>query len=627
MKYRDTGLVLIFVFMLFLATPSLGQTKPAEFRNTISSNLIRETSTLSSTDVPHWVAAYGGGDFDAARSVQEIASGGYIVTGETGFGEGNGDYWVLNLNLDGAVNWEKSYGGTEADAAESIWQTTDDGYVVAGESMSFGAGEFDTWVLKLGDTGTIEWQRAYGGADWELARSVQQTSDGGYIVAGSTSSFGAGLSDLWVLKLDSSGAIEWHYAYGGTDYDEAKAVRQTSDGGYIVAGFTGSFGAGNNDFWILKLTDAGAPSWQKTYGGNWDEEAKSIQATFDGGYIVLGDTMSFGVGWADIWVLKLNSDGTVAWEKTYGIQDSQSNANAIEQTADGGYIVAGDNGGGGAGIHYWLLKLNSTGGIQWERKYDIGDEDRGLAITSLAGGGYLAAGYTTSYGAGSYDALILRVDGDGKIFGCPAMLSTTAVVSDTIAVVGNTNVVTDTSTITTTVTTVAPQSTLGQVTTRCEGCSTDAYITIDSATDVTLTYTDTQENLTTVQVPAGAVTETLLLGYTSVSTVTPPAGFTFARHAFDLQAYDDGRLVSGLVFSVPVTVSITYSDLDVGGVDEEASLTLQYWNGGMWVDAACGTYDRRLDDNWLAVPICHLSQFALFGKGFAVYLPLAVRNY
>jgi len=182
----------------------------------------------------------------------------------------------------------------------------------------------------------------YGGPGDETAFSVQQTSDGGYIVAGETTSFGAGwLPDFWILKLDENGNVRWQRRYGGTGEDAAASVHQTFDGGYVVAGLTGSFGAGDLDMWVLKLDPEGSIEWQKTYGGGFQDFAISVQQTSDGGYIAGGRTFSFGAGLADLWVLKLDTVGNIEWEKRYGGADFERRVETIRQTWDGGYILAG----------------------------------------------------------------------------------------------------------------------------------------------------------------------------------------------------------------------------------------------------------------------------------------------
>src|SRR3989338_435264 len=277
--------------------------------------------------------------------------------------------------------WASTVGGGDKEHASSIQQNRDGGYIVAGETRSFGAGEPDAWVLKppnvwvlkLNPDGAVDWQKVYGGANWDRAYSIHETSDGGYVVAGETSSFGAGRPDIWVLKLRHYGTVEWQKTYGGTDQDEAHSIQQTRDGGYIVAGSTWSFGAGGEDIWVLKLRPDGTVEWQKTYGGgNWDG-AYSVHETNDGGYVVAGRrTMSLGAGGEkipDIWVLKLRPNGTVDWQKTYGKEGGWEVAGSIHETRDGGYIMAGETGnahtGTGtlsiSGIKVWVLKLSPDG--------------------------------------------------------------------------------------------------------------------------------------------------------------------------------------------------------------------------------------------------------------------------
>jgi uncharacterized delta-60 repeat protein len=311
-----------------------------------------------------WARTYGGGDEDFAYSIRQTSDGGYIVAGKTGsFGAGHGDIWVLKLNASGDVVWQKTYGGRDYEEAYSIQQTTDGGYIVSGRTGSFGAGHADIWVLKLNASGDVVWQKTYGGRDYEEAFSIQQTTDGGYIVAGVTGSFGAGEDDIWVLKLNARGDVVWQKTYGGRYGDWAFCTQQTSDGGYIVAGVTESFGAGGRDFWVLKLDASGQVLWQKTYGGIYDDEAFSIQQTTDGGYIAAGETYSSGAGYTDVWVLKLDAGGNVQWQKTYGWGGYDS-ATSIQQTSDGGYIVAGwTESFGAGGRDFWVLKLDRNGDV------------------------------------------------------------------------------------------------------------------------------------------------------------------------------------------------------------------------------------------------------------------------
>ena len=171
--------------------------------------------------------------------------------------------------------WAKTYGGYHEEFPYSFEQTSDSGYVVLSSSYIHTSPYVpDVLVVKINEDGRIVWQNTYGGSDVDRGYSIRQTIDGGYIIAGHTESFGSGLDDIWLLKLGSSGTIEWQKTYGGADDDGAFSVQQTSDGGYIVSGATKSFGAGSTDIWVLKLDAFGDITWQKTYGGEGSENVK-----------------------------------------------------------------------------------------------------------------------------------------------------------------------------------------------------------------------------------------------------------------------------------------------------------------------------------------------------------------
>jgi len=319
---------------------------------------------LASDGEIEWQKTYGYSSWETDRSIRQTNDGGYIVAYEIAiYGAGGPDIRILKLTSDGEIEWRKIYGGDKSDSASFIQQRGDGGYIVLGQTESFGAGGDDIWILKISSDGEIEWQRTYGGDDSDYAHSFQQTNDGGYIVGGNTRSFAAENGDIWILKISSDGEIEWQRTYGGSDSDSASFIQQTDDGGYIVLGQTSSFGAGGEDIWVLKLTSDGEIEWQKTYGGSSRGKASFIQQTDDGGYIVLGQTSSFDDGGEDIWVLKLTSDGKIEWQKTYGGDYSTDIAHTIQQTNDGGYIVAGDTNSWGADREIWVLKLLPNGDI------------------------------------------------------------------------------------------------------------------------------------------------------------------------------------------------------------------------------------------------------------------------
>ena len=264
----------------------------------------------------------------------------------------------MKTDSGGDEEWNKTFGGTNDDCAYSIQQTSDGGYIIAGGTCSHGAGYYDFWLVKTDSGGDEEWNRTFGGTGYDYAISIQQTSDDGYIIAGGTRSYGAGYYDSWLVKTDSGGNEEWNRTFGGTDYDCAhpNSLQQTSDGGYILAGFTYSNPYG--DFWLVKTDSGGNEEWNKTFGGTDDDRAYSIQQTSDGGYILAGFTESYGAGGWDFWLVKTDSGGNHEWDRTFGGTSSDC-ACSVHETSDGGYIIAGYTRLYGAGGYdFWLIKLS-----------------------------------------------------------------------------------------------------------------------------------------------------------------------------------------------------------------------------------------------------------------------------
>lgn len=380
-----------------------------------------------------WQKSLGGSDSEIAYSIQQTAGGGYIVAGLSYSNDGDVsgnhglvDYWIVKLNNTGNIQWQKSLGGSNLDSAQSIQQTTDGGYIIAGISYSNDGdvtgnhGNVDYWIVKLNSQGNITWQKSLGGSGIDRAWSIQQTADGGYIVAGYSNSNDGGVTgnhgyfDYWVVKLDSAGSIVWEKSLGGTLYDVAHSIFQTSDGGYVVAGesysndgdVTGNHGSG--DYWVVKLDHTGDIQWQKSLGGSDRDVAHSIRQTADGGYIVAGGSESNdgGVtgnqGDRDYWIVKLNNAGDIQWQKSLGGSGSDT-AKSIQQTADGGYIVAGysesndgDVSGNHGGRDYWIVKLNDTGDIQWQKSLGGSGDDWATSIQETIDGGYIIAGESYS---------------------------------------------------------------------------------------------------------------------------------------------------------------------------------------------------------------------------------------
>jgi uncharacterized delta-60 repeat protein len=373
---------------------------------------------------------YGGIYGEWALSVQQTSDGGYIVAGLTrSFGAVLNDIFLIKTDANGDTIWAKTYGGTGDDVAFSVQQTSDGGYILAGLTTSFLAGNYDAFLIKTDANGDIIWAKNYGGAYNDFALSVQQTSDGGYIVAGYTESFGAGGYDFFLIKTDANGNVIWAKTYGGGGVDWAFSVQQTSDGGYIVAGLTTSFGAGGGDAFLIKTDANGDIIWGKTYGGtDWDW-AYSVQQTSDGGYIVAGYTESFGAGGYDFFLIKTDANGNVIWAKTYG-GTNYDYAHSVQQTSDGGYIVAGLTTSFGAGDRdIFLIKTDANGDIIWAKTYGGTYWDEVSSVQQTSDGGYIVAGYTTSFGAGGWDIFLIKTDANGNLGSCSIVRNETTTVT------------------------------------------------------------------------------------------------------------------------------------------------------------------------------------------------------
>jgi hypothetical protein len=308
-----------------------------------------------------WEKTYGGTGYDCGHSVAQTADGGYIVGGSTGsFGAGYRDVYLIRTDASGDLLWTKTYGGTGYDCGHSVAQTADGGYIVAGWTPSWVTGDFDVYLIRTDANGNALWEKTYGTMYYDYGYSVSQTADGGFIVAGWTSSWE---DDVCLIRTDANGNALWEKTYGGTDGDCGHSVAQTADSGYIVAGDTRSFGAGGGDVYLIRTDANGNALWEKTYGGTDGDCGHSVAQTADSGYIVAGDTRSFGAGGGDVYLIRTDANGNALWEKTYG-GTYWDNGNSVAQTADGGFIVAGRTRSFGAGdSDVYLIRLATE--VDW----------------------------------------------------------------------------------------------------------------------------------------------------------------------------------------------------------------------------------------------------------------------
>ncbi|MDG2152402.1 MAG: T9SS type A sorting domain-containing protein [Crocinitomicaceae bacterium] len=380
-----------------------------------------------------WQKSIGGSMADFAYSIEPTSDGGFIVAGNSQSNDGDvagnhgqTDVWVVKLYSDGQMSWKKTFGGSSFDGAHSIKQTADGGFIIAGytasndNDVSGNHGGRDFWILKLDSFGNMDWQNALGGNSTEVAYTVEQTSEGGYIAMGySVSQAGDvignhGETDIWVVKLDESGNITWQKCLGGSSSEQGYDIKQTTDGGYIVAGSSQSNDGnlntnyGSSDYWIVKLDTDGNIAWEKSYGGSDRDVAHCIKQTNDGGFLVSGISSSSDgdvtdvSGGRDYWIIKIDPTGNLIWQKAMGGDDTDV-AYSIDETDDGGAIVAGfstSTNGDVSGNHgdsdYWIIKLDNSGNYIWQQSLGGSGTDEPSSIQQTPDGGFIIAGYSYS---------------------------------------------------------------------------------------------------------------------------------------------------------------------------------------------------------------------------------------
>ncbi|MBE9481234.1 MAG: T9SS type A sorting domain-containing protein [Bacteroidetes bacterium] len=374
--------------------------------------LLMISTILSAQPAPDttWTRMYGGSFFDWAEQVEQTTDGGYIVIADYSFGGMNYDAWLIKTDSNGDILWSKTFGGLSEDRGQSVQQTTDGGYIIAGTTSSFGSGAYDIWLIKTDELGNELWSKTFGGTSWDWGYFVQQTDDGGYIVIGCKDPGAYYIWDVFLIKTDSEGNTTWTKTYGGDNYDVGHCVRQTSDGGYIITGYTYSYGAGSSDVWLIKTDANGNESWSQTFGGSNPEHGYSVIQTPDDGYTIVGYTRSFGAGDYDVWLINTDNNGNEVWNKTYGGIDDDR-AFSVQQTVDGEYIIAGFTESFGAGNYdIWLIKTLSNGDTLWTKTIGGEDLDRGRYVQQTTDKGYIVVGDTYIYEQGEYNVYIVKVN-------------------------------------------------------------------------------------------------------------------------------------------------------------------------------------------------------------------------
>ena len=306
------------------------------------------------------------------------------------------------------ISFRKDFGGIGNDIGYSVKQTADGGLIIVGSTDSWGNGETDLWLIKTNNEGIKEWDKTFGGGEGDWGTSVQQTADNGFIILGHTLSFGNGYYDIFMIKTDSEGNEIWVKTFGGNEEDFGYSVIQTSDGGYILVGFTVSFGSGNKDVWIIKTDSQGNEEWNKTYGGSEREIGFAVEQTSDDGFIITGLTETNTFGLYDILLIKTDINGENIWEKNIG-NGNYEVGSSVKQTQDGGFIITGytiSYGNGAKDI--WLVKTDPVGEIEWDRTFGGIHNDGGHDVFQTNSGGFIVLGYTESSGNGQKDFKLIK---------------------------------------------------------------------------------------------------------------------------------------------------------------------------------------------------------------------------
>jgi len=377
-------------------------------------------STIPVSAQLKWERVFGDSARDQAFSVATTPDNGYIIAGfSAAFPWKCYEMFVIKTDMYGDTIWERHYGSDFNDYCWSIAPAHDSGYVLVGATDSiFQTGPHDVYLLMINEQGDSMWARVYGDTTSgqytnDVGHRIEPTADGGYILIGSTESYGAGLHDIYLIKVDAIGDTLWTRTYGTSMYETGKAVLQTYDGGFVVAGTTYETGF-SQQIWILRIDAYGDTMWTDLYGGTGSENVTDIVQTLDHGFVFVGSTTSYGAGNDDLYLVKIDSLGAIDWSKTYGYQYPDW-GNGLAQTVDSGYIIIG-----GTRIspdpedcYAWLLKTDSNGDTAWTRlKPTEAGSANGMDVQQAPDGGYIIAAITWEYG-GDDDFLLIKTDPEG----------------------------------------------------------------------------------------------------------------------------------------------------------------------------------------------------------------------
>ena len=371
--------------------------------------------SLNNKGKQNWQESYGGRGADGGNYAAEVSDGGYIMVGYTdAYGNGKNDVWLIKTDFRGEKEWSNVYGGSEDDYGWGVAETPDKGFVIIGETFSYGNGQSDVYLFKVDSLGNKIWDNTFGGLAEDVGYSIVNANDGGYVIACLTRSYGKGGSDGMLVKFNSNGDKEWEKLFGGKGFDYFRSIIKKSKIGYIVSGGTRSFSEGDSEGWILSVDDNGFLIWQNTYGDNGEDGFNMVKETTNNGYIAIGYSSSFfSSGMSDIFMARIDSLGNKVWQKYHGGKQ-EDRGYAVWQCADGGYVIAGETSSYGNGKNdIWVIKTNSIGTEKWNTTFGGNGVDIGRSIIELPGGGFIISGTSTISNL-SFDAILIKTDKKGK---------------------------------------------------------------------------------------------------------------------------------------------------------------------------------------------------------------------
>ena len=393
-----------------------------------------------------WQYNYGGNSFDAVYDQKQTSDGGYILVGATNSNNIpnfhlNQEILLLKINSMGVLEWQKCIGGSLNDSGFSINIASNGDYLITGltessnNDFTYNQGQADFFIMRLNPNGTVLWQKTFGGSNFDFAQNVVETTEGGFVIGGTSASSNGDLTanngnyDFWIVKINSAGVIQWQKNYGGTNDDSLYEIIKTSDGGFIMTGDTYSSSLpnyhGNSDVLVIKLNSQGDLLWQKCFGGSGSDSGSSIIETSDGNFLIGASSQSTNYdvtgnhgGFFDFWVFKITPSGTIIWQKALG-GSSGDQLTQVSQATDGNYLACGasestdgdltiNNGG----RDFWVVKLSTSGTLLWQKTMGLGGNEIANTIIQTNDGGYLVAGQTANPGLTTSDLWVIKLSNE-----------------------------------------------------------------------------------------------------------------------------------------------------------------------------------------------------------------------